>query len=231
MHDTIAPEYNTGQQPPKRKRHWLRWTLASTGGFIIAIIALAAALGGGTKMQPVAAAPSPSASAPAAQPQRSDSTPGYVQVPADPGSLNNGVVGRDTFTITGGSDGDYTVKAVSVTDPAQGGNEFDTPDAGHHFVGVKFTLHATTSVSKEDSDLDALVVGTDGQVYTPSFHSLAAGTDFNNGDITMSAGETLNGTVAFELPDGVKVASIKWTPAAGFASVHGTWRTPAGLSA
>lgn len=61
----------------------------------------------------------------------------------------------------------------------------------------------------------AVAVGTDGQDYTPSFANITDGTNFNDGDFNVSAGQTVNGWVSFELPPGVTIASVQWTPGLG----------------
>lgn len=148
----------------------------------------------------------PATSAPAALP----STPSAPATPDLSGPLGT------TYTVTGtdanGSPASYDVIADKVLDPAAGADEFNVPDQDSHFVGVKFTINGDTGYSHEDSELDATVQGSDGQVYEPVFDTITAGTNFDAGDFSVSAGQTQAGWLTFDLPDGVSVTSVQWTP-------------------
>jgi hypothetical protein len=65
------------------------------------------------------------------------------------------------------------------------------------------------------------VIGSDQQVYTASFGSVADGTNFSYGNFTVSPGTTEVGWVAFQVPDGVAAASVQWS--AGFNGQTATW--------
>jgi hypothetical protein len=56
------------------------------------------------------------------------------------------------------------------------------------------------------------VVGLNGQSYTADFASIAGYTNFSNGEIRVAQGESSTGAVTFQIPEGVKVAKVQWTP-------------------
>jgi hypothetical protein len=150
-----------------------------------------------------------------------------VTTPADPGTATpadntTGPVGQE-FTYTGGDGTAYTIKLVKVADPATGANEFYTPDVGKRFVGAEFVLTETAGTLSDDANNDASVQGGDGQMYTPDVSSISAGTNFNSGMINLHPGKSVTGWVAFQVPSGVKVSNVQWTPSSGFSDVTCTW--------
>jgi len=71
------------------------------------------------------------------------------------------------------------VQLVAVTDPAQGADQFTTPDPGKRFVGV--TLQVTNrsgTTLTSDGDNNTTIVGSNRQDYTSDVNSLAGCTDF-----------------------------------------------------
>lgn len=110
----------------------------------------------------------------------------------------------------------YRVTLVKVIDPAQGSDQFNTPDQGKRFAAAVFSVKALKgSPQDEDADNDAALVGSNGQTYTADFDSIEGYTDFNSGTIQAAQGDTTVGAVNFQVPDGVKVAKIQWTEGSG----------------
>lgn len=56
--------------------------------------------------------------------------------------------------------------------------------------------------SRHRGGRDAAIQGSDSQLYPPVFSGLAAGTNFSNGDFSLTPESTEVGWVTFELPDG-----------------------------
>ncbi len=173
------------------------------------------------------AAPSPAAStsAPAATAAAAPATTA-APAPSTPAPLT-GPVGT-TFTVTSTNDTtnattEHSVIAAKVLDPAYGADEFNTPDAGSRFVGVEFTISGVTGYSSDDANSDAVVIGSDGQTYQPDFDSISAGTNFNSGDLSVSPGQTVHGWVTFQLPDGMKPASVQWQADMFGSNPPATW--------
>jgi hypothetical protein len=121
-----------------------------------------------------------------------------------------------------GNDVSYDVTATRILDPARGADEFTTPDKGKRFVGVQFKITGKTGYSTDNANSDASINGTDQQVYQADFSSISAGTNFNSGDFSVTAGRTQTGWVTFQIPRGVKVDTVQWQ--AGFSdSQPATW--------
>lgn len=76
----------------------------------------------------------------------------------------------------------------------------------------------------DDANSDALLIGSDGQTYQADFNSIAGFTNWNSGIFNVSAGQLSIGAITFQVPDGVRVASIQWDPNGGFGdSPPATW--------
>ena len=73
---------------------------------------------------------------------------------------------------------------------------------------------------------DAVVIGGNGQNYPADFDGIAGYTSFDHGVIHVAQGETVTGSVTFQLPNAVAVSTVQWTALSGFGStvewiVHG----------
>jgi Domain of unknown function (DUF4352) len=195
------------QQQPRRKRHLVRNILAGFGALVVAIIVISAISSKGG----VSTTPSGGIATAAATSAAKARTSAAAHTAA-------AVVGS-SFHVSDGSGDSYRVTLSSVIDPAQGADQFSTPDKGKRFVGTVFTITALTgSPQNEDANSDAALIGSDGQTYTADFNSIAGYTNFNNGTINVAQGDTAKGAVTFQVPDGVKVAQVQWTPGGGFGS-------------
>ena len=151
------------------------------------------------------------------------SAPASSSAPATtaPAQATTGHVG-DTFTATTSNGDKYTVTLVKVIDPATSSDNYSTPKNGFRFVGAVFTVTGVSgSLTYEDANNDASVVGSDTQTYTPDFSPIAGYTNFNSGDIDVTAGQTVTGAVTFQVPSGVQVDRVQWQ-ANGFGQ-HATW--------
>lgn len=156
-----------------------------------------------------------------ATPASSTQAPASSSAPATPAAASSsqddltGPVGTE-YTVTtqdeSGNDVKYTVAAVKVLDPARGSDEFEVPSAGSRFVGVQFKVTGDGGYAHDNANSDALVQGSDGQVYTADFSSITAGTNFNSGDFSVTSGRSVTGWVTFQVPKGVAVDSVQWQP-------------------
>lgn len=119
------------------------------------------------------------------------------------------------------------ITLTQVIDPAQGADQFTTPDSGKRFVAVDLSIknngHSTYS---DDANNDTSLIGSDNQSYTPDFDSVSECTNFDNGQITLAAGESVTGCVVFQLPTGVTAAKVQYTPDSGFSGSTGEWQVP-----
>jgi hypothetical protein len=186
----------------RRKRHLVRNTVAVIGGLVVVGIVITATTshGGGvstTQSGSSSTAGSASSAAPAARTAR---------------------VGSH-FDVQDGSGDTYRVTLEKVIDPAQGADQFSTPDSGKRFVGVVFSVKALSgSPQNEDANNDAAVVGSNGQTYNADLSSITGYTNFSNGSINVAQGDTTTGAVVFQVPDGIKVTEVQWSAGSGFGS-------------
>jgi len=124
-----------------------------------------------------------------------------------------------SFELKDGNGNLYRVTLTKVIDPANGENQFTVPDAGQRFVGLVFRVKALTgSPQDEDANNDAVIIGGNGQNYAADFEGIAGYTNFDHGAIHVSTGETVTGSVTFQLPKNVTVSTVQWTALSGFGS-------------
>lgn len=232
-----------GDPSPQPRRHRLGlYLLIAAAAFVVGIAAVAiVAAAGGTHAAKATASPPPSTSAPAAAVSDPDGNtcvppldsagycPGDDPVSTPSTEDLTGPLGTEYDVRTTDEAGNivsYTVAADKVRDPARGADEFNTPDLGNRFVGVKFTITGTGGYASDNANNDAVIMGSDGQAYTADFSTLAAGTNFNGGDFGVTDNRTVTGWVAFQVPKGVSVDSVQWQPDSGFGGTQpATWTT------
>ena len=102
---------------------------------------------------------------------------------------------------------------MGVWDPINVENpEYNKAQAGKRFVAVELSLTNISSATvSSDANLDAVVIGTDGQSYTFALGVERKGcSDFAYGSFTLSPGAHQVGCVVYELPTGVQVAKVQW---------------------
>jgi hypothetical protein len=130
----------------------------------------------------------------------------------------------------------YEVTLLRVDQQAPPSSEFMGAQPGHHLTAAQFRVRAITPVD-ENANNNATATGADEQAYTSSLTSGAEGTNFADGAIRLQPGDSLVGWVTFELPDGVRITKVQWTPASGFSARAAQWLVtspaspPAGPSA
>jgi hypothetical protein len=107
------------------------------------------------------------------------------------------------FDLRDGSGDTYRVTLVKVIDPAQGAK-------------IKAL---TGSPQNEDANTDAVLVGGNGQNYSADFGDIVGYTNFDSGAIRVAQGDTVTGSVAFQVPDGVTVSMVQWSALNGFGSM------------
>jgi hypothetical protein len=140
---------------------------------------------------------------------------------SSPAATHQAAVARVSsyFDVQDDNGDTYRVTLVKVIDPAQGADQFNTPDPGKRFVGAVFTIKALTgSPQDEDANNDAAAVGSNGQTYTADIDSITGYTNFSNGLIKVAQGDTTTGAVVFQVPDGIKVTEVQWSASSGFGS-------------
>jgi hypothetical protein len=158
-----------------------------------------------------------------------DTTP-TASVPPTPGTSSAAPAAAHTgamLTLTGEGGAKATVQLTQVIDPAQGADQFTTPDAGKRFVATVFKITNTSgSALTGDANNDVSVVGSDNQTYTADFDNVSECTNFASGQYQLAAGESTTGCVVFQVPTGAAVAKVKYSPSSGFANDFGEWLNP-----
>ena len=120
----------------------------------------------------------------------------------------------------------YRVTLIKVIDPARPTNQFNSADIGKRLVGAVFRIKALTGGPKdEDANDDAVLVGGNGQNYEAKFDIIAGHTNFDSGAIHVTQGDTVTGSVTFQIPDGVAVSKVQWNTLSGFGSTV-AWLVP-----
>jgi hypothetical protein len=159
-----------------------------------------------------------------AAPTRGEATPSPTS------SSLSGPVGTP-YAVTDASGDEMSVTLTQVIDPAQGASQFDTPQSGDRFVGAVFTIKGISGTSSDDANNDATLIGSNGQTYTADFDDIAAYTNFDDGEYSVSTGESSVGAVTFQIPLGVGISKIEWSANAGLSGAPGEWLVPARASA
>ena len=162
----------------------------------------------------------------------SHSTVSVTPFPSASGALATGRLAPpgkvgSQFDLQDGSGDTYRVTLVKVIDPARGADQFSSPDSGKRFVGLVFKVRALIGSPKnEDANIDAVLVGGNGQNYSADYDGIAGYTNFDSGTIHVAQGDTVTGAVTFQVPDGITVSKVQWTAVSGFGltvewNVHG----------
>jgi len=190
--------------------------LAAAAGATLSLAACGSTMSEQTKTVTVA---EKSGIPPATATATTDPTTATATTP-DPTSLT-GPIGT-SFTDTDDSNNVMDVKLTHVIDPARGSNEFETPDNGKRFVGVKFALTGKSGTFNDDANSDATLIGSDGQSYTADFGDIEGCTNFNAGEFTVSPGTHSVGCVVFQVPASARVKSVQWNSNL-FGGTPATW--------
>src|SRR5271165_7536322 len=111
----------------------------------LALAALAVAALGITGCGSITKTSGPSTAAPAAQASTS-----AIQPPSPSSSLS-GPVGT-VYTVTDQSGDKISVTLTRVIDPAQGADQFTTPDNGNRFVGAVFSIKGISGTFSDDAN-------------------------------------------------------------------------------
>lgn len=176
-----------------------------------------AALSGAALVAGAAACSTTTAKPPPSSPPTHSSQPSST--PQSTPSSNPSLTGPTgtTYEITGpnGPNGEATTYQVTMTQvlqQAQLGPGGSLTHSGYHVAGAQFTITGKTGQTSDNANRAASAIGSNGQRYTSEFDTITAGTNFNNGDVSVSAGQSMNGWVSFELPPGVTITSVQWQP-------------------
>lgn len=113
------------------------------------------------------------------------------------------------FTDTDAQANSMKVTLTQVLDPAPPG-PYESITNGDRLVAAKFSIVGVSGTFSSDANIDASLIGSDGQTYTSFGEPIVGCTNFNYGTYSVTAGATTVGCVAFEVPLAVKTAHIEW---------------------
>jgi hypothetical protein len=188
----------------------------------IAILAVGAAMLAIAGCGSITKAPTPGSTGHAA--------PASTRPAPSPSNSLTGPVGT-IYTVTDPDGNKMSVTLTKVIDPAQGADQFTTPNNGNRFVGAVFTITGISGTFSDDANNDATLIGSNGQTYTADFDSIAGYTNFDNGQYTVSGGERSVGAVTFQVPLTVTVTKVEWSANGGFGGAPAEWLIPAAAPA
>jgi hypothetical protein len=89
--------------------------------------------------------------------------------------------------------------------------------------GAEFLIVGLHGDASDDANSDASAQGANQETYQFAVSGLAAGTNFNSGQFNVPPGQSSKGWVSFQVPNGVKVASVEWDASGGFGGQPATW--------
>jgi len=203
-----------GPPPPRRNRHMVRNILGGIGILAVAGLVASALASKGTGASTAGSHPSASAGATASS--VAAATAATASAAAQP--TGPGLVGS-YFDVSDGSNDTYRVTLTRIVDPGQSANQFATPERGSRLVGIVFRITALTGSPRgEDADNDCTVLGSDGKIYSAVFDSIVGYSNFEVGVIHAAQGDTVTGAVTFQLPQYIKVVTVRWVASDGLGS-------------
>jgi hypothetical protein len=129
------------------------------------------------------------------------------------------------ITLQGNDDNlKVRVTVVSVANPANGKDEFHTPEAGNKFVGIQLRLENVGTIAYDDSPGNgAKLIDGDDQQYDEEIASEITQGQLLGSSVTLAPGSTRAGWMVFQLPDAATVKTFQMSLDSGFASQTGEW--------
>jgi hypothetical protein len=132
-----------------------------------------------------------------------------------------GAIGT-SMAVTGSNGNVYEITAQKVIDPAAPASQYDTPDNGKHFAGVVFKVTVNYGTLNDNAVNCATLLGNNGSAYEATVSSIA-GYGGTTTALRLNAGESQTVAVVFQVPNGVRPATVKWTPDSGSLASTATW--------
>lgn len=129
-----------------------------------------------------------------------------------------------SFTETDDSSNTMSLALSSVVDPAHGTSDFDQPSTGNRFVATEFKITGIRGSSADNANNDASLVGDNQHVYAADLDDVSECTNFDSGDYKVAPAEVSTGCVVFQVPVGVAVSQVTWTPE--FGATATIWNVP-----
>jgi hypothetical protein len=134
----------------------------------------------------------------------------------------------DMLSVSGQDGERLDVTVDQVMDPLTVGPD-DQADAGQRYVGVQITMKNSGSVPYSDSPSNgATLLSSSGEQATGEIVSGGpCGNDFQS-SVKIAPGDSEQGCIPFELPDGQTAGTFQFTPDSGFANQTAQWSLKGG---
>jgi len=130
-------------------------------------------------------------------------TPGVEVAPTDAPLASSAGLGQ-----VAKQDG-YSLSAVTLEDPTKPDIAMYEPSAGLRLLAVELVLGSESGNTVKVNPLYSILVDSQGREYEPVLGRMA---DHNDVELTdLAAGQELRGWVAFEVPEGVSPAFLRYT--------------------
>jgi len=125
-------------------------------------------------------------------------------------SSGSGPVGT-TLSVSDSSGTKLGVTVEKVIDPASGANKYSKPAAGKHFIGVQLRVHNTaTATYQNNAHNETTIVLSNGKTRDAAYKPIGGCGNFDNGQIKLASGTSGTGCVTFQVPNGDKVATVRY---------------------
>lgn len=122
----------------------------------------------------------------------------------------SGKVGS-TLAVSDSSGTKLDVGVEQLIDPAGGANTYSNAAAGRHFVGVKLRVKNTAAKAYENNaNNETTITLSSGQAGVADYNPIAGCGNFDNGQIKLASGASTTGCVTFQVPNGQKVATVRY---------------------
>jgi hypothetical protein len=131
---------------------------------------------------------------------------------------------RTSLTLDGLQGVRLTVKPLRVLDPVQLG-QFDQPKSGRRVVGIRVRIRNRGGEAYSDAP------GNGARLVTRSGKRVKAritvtGNCRTDSSLRVAPGKAKTVCITFEVPQGQRARSFRWTPNSGFGDDTGEWRLP-----
>ena len=125
----------------------------------------------------------------------------------------------DTAKFDDGQGDRASITLVRVIDPAQGADQYTTPNAGDRFVTTEFKIVNTGKAFEPEPTSDTTVFDTASHSFSSTYQDVQACPAFAS-NFTLAPGETADGCVTFEIPMGSVLQKIQYSERAAVELQH-----------
>lgn len=135
--------------------------------------------------------------------------------PAEPAGIG------DSITLKDLDENEYKITVTKLVDPVTGG-EFDEPQSGNRFIGVKLTIKSLSDGTYNDSPSNgAIVIDTRDEQWDPTI--LTEGNCKLPTNVKIAPGAQRKICIPFEIGDRRKPKTFQFALDSGFGDENGEW--------